>query len=125
MLTLTYGFKKPEANDGALVIFPAMEANIQQLNDHTHDGVNSAQLTSASIVSVTQNILLGDWVLVAGGHYKQTVTLPAGFDFDTVGLEFRLLIAGTLVYPTVEKVADTQMDVYFDDPSLSLVVLYN
>jgi hypothetical protein len=125
MLTLSYGFFKPQANDDALVVFPALEDNIQQLNDHSHNGVDSAQLTSASIVSVRQTISSASWALVSGGHYKQTVTLPAGFDYDTVGLEFRISTTGHLVYPTVEKVASTQFDVYFDDPSLSLVVLYN
>lgn len=41
MIQLSYGFWKPEDNDTGDVFFPKMADNVQQTNDHNHDGVNS------------------------------------------------------------------------------------
>lgn len=57
------------------------------------------------------------------GHYKQTVTLPAGFDYDTVDIKFRLA-DGTIIFPTVEKVSDTQYTIYTIDSSLAFTAVH-
>lgn len=48
MDVLSYGYKKPQDGDTGDVFFPAIEDNIQRVNDHTHDGVNSAFIASQS-----------------------------------------------------------------------------
>lgn len=125
MLILSFGFQKPQSNDRGPVIFPAMEENIQQLNDHTHDGVNSAKLTGASIESVQGTINSAGWVLLSGGHYKQTVNMPVGFDYDKTQMSFRIASTGHEINPTIEKVSSTQYDIYCDDNTLTLTALYN
>ena len=78
MDTLSYGYSKPENPDTGDVFFPALETNWQQVNDHAHNGVNSAPLSSQTV-----SIPSGSWADVAGigGIYSQTVNLPTGFTF--------------------------------------------
>lgn len=123
MVTLSYGYKKPETNDKGPVVFPALEGNIQQLNDHTHNGSNSSLLTAQSFVAETQTLLLADWVLVGGGTYHQVKTMLAGYTYDLSSLTFRDP-DGTYVYPTVIKISNTQFDVYTNDATIDMIALY-
>lgn len=123
MLTLSYGFKKPQTNDKGPVVFPALEANIQQLNDHNHDGANSAPISALAIARPTQSILSANWVATSGGEYRQAVTLLAGFNFDTVTLSFRLP-SGDYVLPTVEKINASSFYVYTNDSTLTYTAVY-
>ena len=124
MLTLTYGFKKPQTNDRGSVVFPALEANWQQVNDHDHNGVNSKKISSASFDKLTQTIAAGSWVLVANGHYRQLVTLPGTNLFDNVTLSFRD-DTGAWVYPTVVKNSSNTYYVYVSNNTLTLTAFIN
>lgn len=120
MLTLTKGFKKPQSPDTGDIFFPAMEQNIQQLNDHTHDGTTS-QLLSTN----TQNILAANWVAapIGGGQYRQLITVPTGFSYDVADIWFKLS-TGELVFPTVERASATTYYVYTIDNSQTYVANY-
>ena len=124
MITLSYGFEKPETNDTGATVFPAMESNIQKLNDHNHNGINSSLIPSSAITAATQTISSAGWALVANGIYKQTVTLLAGMDYDEIGIQFHLVSDGRLVTPTVRRVTDSQYDVYLNDNTQSLLAIY-
>lgn len=121
MLTLSYGYKKPQLDDTGDVFFPALEQNFQQLNDHIHDGATSAILPNA-----TQNILAAGWALVAGflNLYSQTVTLPGVRLYDSTTTTFKLS-DGTRIYPTVKRVSTTQYQVFVNDPTLVLIAEYS
>jgi len=124
MQTLSYGYKKPQTGDKGSPLFVALEDNIQRVNDHTHNGTDSSLLTAQSIAGVTQTISAGSWVSFGPtGHYRQLVTVPAGFDYDVVQIGFRLA-NGNVVLPTVERVSDTQYYVYTTDNSLGFVAIY-
>lgn len=124
MLTLTYGYKKPQTNDKGPIVFPAMEGNIQQLNDHSHNGADSTLLTTASVVGINQTILSGAWALVANGIYKQTVTLPGSLLYDKIHISHHASSTGHLLYLTVEKVSANSYDVYINDNTLGLLAVY-
>lgn len=125
MLVLSYGYSKPQTGDQGTALFTALENNIQRVNDHSHDGIDSAQLTPQAIPGVTQTISSASWATYGGpnGHYRQSVTLPAGFDFDTVAFSFRTT-AGAVIHPTVEKISDTQMYVYTTDNTINFICVY-
>lgn len=123
MQTLSYGYKLPETNDKGPVVFPALEDDIQQLNDHTHDGANSAKLDAKSIDSIQQTLASGSWVGVANNQYRQLVTVPAGIDYDKINIGFRIA-NGDYVYPTVERVSSTQYYVYTNDNTQNYLVRY-
>jgi len=124
--TLSYGYKKPSSGDQGTTLFTALENDIQQLNDHTHNGVDSAALTPQAIPGVTQTISSASWVANgATGHYRQQITIPAGFDYDTVSISFRTTgTTGSVIYPTVERVSDTQCYVYTTDNTIDFLAVY-
>ena len=111
MTVLSYGYEKPANPDTGDIFFPAMERNIQRLNDHTHNGLNSAPLASRTV-----SLPSGSWVLapIGGGLYRQVLTFPGTFTYDTADLWFKLS-TGELVYPTVERITSTTVYVYCND----------
>ncbi len=124
MLTLSFGFKKPENGDLGSIVFPALEDNIQQLNDHSHDGVDSTKIVSGSLDPTQVSIAAGSWVLVGNGLYKQTITLPGTLTYDKTSFTVKLSGTGHLVHPTIEKVSATQYDIYTNDNSVGFEVSY-
>lgn len=120
MLTLSYGFLKPQTNDRGSIFWPALEFNIQQLNDHVHDGVDSAKLTSASSVAIIAPVPSGSWgSILADGSYRQNIALPASMSFDDVQVNIRTS-AGKNCAANVEKISGTHFYVYCNDPSQDL-----
>jgi len=127
MQTLSYGYEKPEAGDNAASgFFTGMEDNIQRLNDHNHDGTNSALLPAQNISATTQSIASGSWSAFGPtGHYRQLITTPAGFTFDGTNIGFRTSgSSGVYIYPTVERVTNTTFYIYTTDNTVSFVAIY-
>ena len=108
MQTLTYGFKKPQVTDKGPVVFPALEANWQQVNDHNHDGANSALISPNSILPsqignagkfLTTNGSILSWATVTGAGEVNTASNVGGGvglfkQKSGVDLEFKTLVAG-------------------------------
>jgi len=118
MLTLSKGFEKPQNPDTGDVWFPAMERNIQKLNDHNHNGVNSQSL------GVTTQ-LINTWTPNAGaglGWYK-LVTIPAGFSFDTSLFWFKLS-TGEHIYPTIVRISAGTFNLFMNTDTLQVVIYY-
>lgn len=122
---LTYGQKIPEAGDRGVPLFQDLEDNFTRIDGHNHDGVNSPLLTSQSFVGITQNILSANWVTYGGpiGHYRQLVTMAAGFLFNTTKIGFRTT-DGKYIYPTVERVSNTTYYLYTIDNTQDMVAVY-
>lgn len=120
MITLSMGYKKPQYPDTGDVWFPAMEQNIQQVNDHTHNGTNSQLLAST-----TQTIASGSWLAapIGGGVYRQLVTMPAGYSFDQCEIWFQLS-TGEVVLPSVERQSSTTFYIYTNDNSKTYKAFY-
>ncbi len=125
MLTLSYGYLKPQTGDKGSVFFPALEANIQQLNDHTHNGVNSSLIPASSIVATTQALVAADWVDVDGsGLYRQLVAMPGAMVYNNFSILAKLTATGNQYYPTIEKVTANSFYIYINDNSLDVTVYY-
>lgn len=118
MLTLSYGFKKPQTNDKGSIFWSALEANIQQLNDHNHNGTNSAKLTAASSTVVLVNILSAGWgAALADGGFRQLVTLPGTVTYDDIMINYKETSTGHVYFLQTEKVSDSTFYVYCNDAS--------
>jgi len=115
--TTTYGYKKPQDNDTGLTFWDDLEFNIDRMDGHTHDGVDSAPLAK------TQTISSGSWSSLGNGSYRQLVTLPGSLTFDTIAIEMRLS-TGHVVHPTIEKVSSTTYYVYTNDNTLTYTAVY-
>lgn len=128
MLTLTYGFKKPQTNDKGNLFFPALEFDIQQVNDHTHNGTNSSLISTTSVTKSTQAILSANWSATSGGHYRQEITLPAGFTYASTMIRFVINGGGndgdTILLSVGKGTAANKYYVYINDNSLALTALY-
>ncbi len=126
MQTLSYGFQLPQTGDKGNNLFGALEANITQLNGHTHDGVNSAKISSFAVQSTQQIIPSTNWTAYSTnnsvGEFRQVVTMPAGYLFDTCTMSFR--INGKYAYPKVLKAGDSVFYVYTNDATAQFSVVY-
>ena len=123
MRTLTYGLQVPETGDKGDVIFPAMEANIEQLDAHAHNGSDSPKLDRKAIDSISQTALAASWASQGNGIYRQTITMPAGLLFDTVSIETRLS-TGEVVDLEIEKVTANTFYLYINDNTQTVTILY-
>lgn len=124
MLTLTYGYKKPQTNDKGNVFFTPLEVDIQQLNDHAHNGVDSAPISVANLTKSSATIAAGSWGATSGGRYRQEITLPAGFTYANTQFKFTSA-AGNVLFPTLELgSAANKYYVYVNDNTLVLTALY-
>ena len=124
MLTLSYGFKKPEPGDKGDVFFPALQDNAQKLNDHTHNGTDSAKLTTLAMNSLTSTISSANWV-ASGDVYRQLISMPAGLTFDNVVIGFRESVSTNTSYLNVEKVSSNSYYVYCNDSTKSFTAQYS
>jgi hypothetical protein len=120
MITLSFGYKKPQSGDRGTVVFPALEDNIQRQNDHTHDGINSAPIPGSSIVGLPVTLLPAGWVATVDGNYRQIMTVPAGYNFDAQSITVRTLV-GEYVWAKIEKLSTTQAYIYTNDASVTFV----
>lgn len=124
MLTLSHGYLKPQTGDKGSVFFPALEVDIQQLNDHNHNGVNSELIQSSSIVATTQDLLSASWVSVGGGSFRQLVMMPGAMQYDNHCIIAKMTVTGLQYYPTIEKVTANTFYIYINDNSLDVTVYY-
>jgi hypothetical protein len=124
-LTLTYGYIKNESGDRGSDFFPDLEFNIQRINDHNHNGVNSAPIAITAIEGIDQTVLAAGWAAVAGqtGTYKQTVTVPTGIDLDSHYPRIKDA-NGNILYLTIDILTTETFDVFINDNTAVLQVAY-
>lgn len=135
MQTLSYTYQKPETGDKGSVWFPAMENNIQKLNDHNHNGTNSALIPGANITRATSSIAAADWISDGGGNYHVVVTVPIAIsgaatynDVYYYNITCKISTAGAtygdVIYPSLERESATTFTVRVNDNALDLVIIY-
>lgn len=127
MQTLTYGFKKPQTGDKGSVWFPALEDNIQQMNDHTHNGTDSSRLSVTALTTLTQTVSSGSWSAVSGqaGTYRQLVTTPPSVtSLDEVVVTFKHGTTKDVIHLTYEKQSANTYYLYINDNSINVIANY-
>ena len=122
MIVLSNGYQLPEDGDLGDVWFDAIEANIQRLNDHSHNGVDSEKLSSSSIEAVSTTIDSGDFNLV-GSEYEYTLSLPALILVDTSNITFRDATTREPIHLRFEIFSVSQIIVYTNTPVSVIVVI--
>lgn len=120
--TLKYGFFVPAPADTGDTWFPAMANNMTLLNNHTHNGTDTALLAVQ-----TQSILAANWGAPTNGTYTQTITMPivnsVQMSYDSTKIEFRLS-TGEPIYPSVTRLSTTQYTISTNDNTQSYVAVY-
>lgn len=123
MLTLSYGFFQPQTGDKGSVFWPRLEDNFQQLNDHTHNGSDSAMLTSASVSTVSQAISSAGWV-ASGTGFRQLVTMPGAMLFNNHAIIFKESVTKEQMFLAAVRQSANTYYVYINDSSLSIEAFY-
>jgi hypothetical protein len=124
VITLSYGFEKPQDGDPGSTFWDSLELDIQMLNDHTHDGANSAKLSSSSVIATKQNISSGSWAAFGTG-YRQLVTMPGALQYDDYLIIFKLNASPyQQMLLTTEKVSSNTYYVYCNDNTVNITAYY-
>lgn len=124
MLTLSYGYKKPEDGDWGSIFWDALAFDIDRVNSHNHDGSNSASISAGSFAVSTQTISSANWVSTSGGMFRQLLTMPGLFTYDTRNISFRIATTGEILHIDTLKVAANTYYVYTNDETLDAVAIY-
>lgn len=112
MQVLSKGWQKPETGDFGDVWFASLEANIEQSNSHTHNGVDSEKISSISFVSVVATTLAASFVNQLNGYHRALVTIPSGALLDTLAITCKDPVTKDQIYLKVEKFSPTQFYLY-------------
>lgn len=121
--TLSKGYITP-TNGDKVTFWDQLNANFTRLNNHVHDGSDSQQLPLSALTRLTSTAPAANWVASgAPSPWKQTITLPTTLSFDTTQIEIRDS-TGDRIFTKIVKLTSTTFDIYVNDNSLTLTVLY-
>lgn len=125
---LGYGFVKPDVGDESSTQWMVDHRNNwQKVNDHTHNGVDSALISIPSTVKVVQSYAAAGWALVADGVYAQTVTMPVGYEYENAFFE-HMITNGTYTdcewNPRTFKTGLASYLIYSNDNTITFDVRY-
>jgi hypothetical protein len=131
MVTTSYGYRVPEAGDrakGSLGWYESIEFDIERLNDHSHNGIDSAQLNVNSFSPFTATLAAADWV-VSGSGYSQDASTPVGIDdISNFNVKFIMTapagMVGEVAYLGYDRLTATTYRVYCNDNTVALTVLF-
>jgi hypothetical protein len=131
MDTTTYGYKKPTSGTrakGSSGWMQALNYNTDRLDDHNHDGSNSALLEMSSFTPYTNTIAAASWS-ASGAGYKQTVTVPAGVtDINNYNVKFVASapagVASQIIQLHYKRLTATTYELYCNDATLALTAIY-
>jgi hypothetical protein len=112
MIILSNGYQLPETGDFGSIWFPAIESNIQRLNDHTHNGSDSNKLSSSSIDAVTQTVLAASFAPTANpNEFSASVTIPGAVLVDATNISLRDPTTKREIFAEIEKTSISQFNI--------------
>jgi len=133
MITSSYGYRIPESGDkakGTNGWFAAIEYDIQRLNDHDHDGLNSALLSLSSFAPYTGTLSAASWGSPdSSGIYTQLVTAPGGItEISDWNVRFIATapagMVGENLYLAWKRISGVTFEVYSNDNTVAATILY-
>lgn len=122
MITLSKGFKLPETGDFGDVWFPALEDNIQQLNDHKHDGLDSEKIPSGNLSASVVTTLVGAFADQGDGYWRASVSTPGGVALSDLSVTVRDPTTLEPIYAKLAKNTASSIYVYINTPQTVEVV---
>tara|TARA_Y100000296_G_C5180060_1_gene263661 strand:+ start:2310 stop:2693 length:384 start_codon:yes stop_codon:yes gene_type:complete len=126
MEQLQFGLRKPQTKDKGSEFFPALEELFDWVVAHKHTGSDSQSLSVTNIVRETVTLSSNDWTGVTQG-FTQVVDMPSGLSLNNTVPTFKIVSGsqeGTRIYPTVNRITDTQFEVIINDNSFDLEVSF-
>lgn len=118
MQILSNGFKLPQTGDYGDVWFPALEDDIQQMNDHTHNGTNSEKISLIDIDSSASvsTVLVGSFIDQGNGYWRALVNVLGGGNYDNYVVTIKDPTTKEVLYVKQEKFSTTSFYVYMNIP---------
>jgi len=116
MQTLSKGYKLPQTGDFGTDWFPALEDDIQQLNDHAHNGIDSELISSLYVTAQISSILIAAFTNISPGVERATVTVPGGQLVNNFAITLKDPTTKEVLYLRLEKLNATQFYVYASEP---------
>lgn len=124
-IVLSNGYIKPESGDKGSSFFPQLEQNIQRVNDHNHDGVNSNKIPPSSLAFFSSDILNSNWGSPVNGVYSQVITVPGSIaEVNDYDVHFYNTSNGHRLLLSMERQTATTYRVYINDNSLNIKAIY-
>ena len=124
MIVLSYGFENPQSGDPGSIWFAALNNNIVQLNNHTHDGVTSAPLAPGSTVAAKLTIPASGWTGSAG-NYSQSLNVPLGVDMRADYSITCYDANNNICYPTINANGSANyITIYSPDNTFSYTLVF-
>lgn len=114
MIVLSNGYKKPETGDFGDVWFPALEDNIDLMNDHTHDGTDGERIPGINLVASTLTVASGSFVDQGNGYHRATVTVPSARQVDETVITVKDPTTKDPIFAKLEKLSATQFYIYIN-----------
>ena len=117
--------KWPSAGDRGASFCVDISNNFSILDTHSHNGTNSPKISMSSAEKGVVNLTLNNWV-ASGDGYKQVVTLPSGYLFDTSMMKYIIasgVNVGEEVCLTAKKISTNTFEIYTSFPTFDLKVV--
>jgi hypothetical protein len=117
-LPLSKGYILPQTGDKGDVFFPALEFDIQRLNDHNHNGVNSEKIPTTNIDPVKQSLPSAGWLLESPGKWYQELDL-VNVDYANVVIIVKNSLGEQLFLDVKPGTSSKKYKVYTNDNTLT------
>jgi hypothetical protein len=138
MQTTAYGYLNPDQGDlskGTNGWMAAVNFDIDRLNGHTHNGVDSPLLNFGSIAAQTVVAPLASWIASTGGTglpasgYMQTVTVPAAIsEINNFNVKFLINTAGATQYQPLNlfyaRLTGTTFNLYSNSNTIDVLCVF-
>ena len=126
---LPYGLIKNDPGDESSTQWqPNDDQNIEHIDGHNHDGVNSAAVALTNMVKTSQTLLAADWV-ADGNQFRQEVTMPVGYTYLNSLIKFMVDDAtdaydNSEFYPVVQYTGASSFWIYTTDNTIGVHIIY-
>jgi len=123
-MALTHGTEIPNAGESGNIFCPKLERNWARYDAHDHTGGDKGSMLDpgTAFTKQTDKALIAGWALDANDVYKQDITLPTGYDYDTTFI--RTLISDEEYNLRIEKVSSSIFTIYCNDNTVDVDIVY-
>jgi hypothetical protein len=121
--TLTYGRKQPTDGDRGAYFWDALKDNVALDDAHSHDGVDSPQLSTTALSTGASAVTNSGWTADGDWYYK-TITMPTGYEWGSCQMSFFLNSDGNQIFPQTVRVNSTSYKLYMPVSNVAVDVLY-
>ena len=107
---LSNGYILPEDGDFGDTWFDDLEANIQRVNDHNHDGINSSNIPSTAITAVVVSVPAASFT-GSNGDFTANFTVNTTINLDQRTIYVRDAVTKQQAFLDVTRVSTSEYSI--------------